>query len=501
MGKIILIFAALAVLVGVPAGCNYLLDQVNTTTVTAEAPEVAGSLADNFGIRVPPGYKGGFAMDVGLLGIQGASIVTLIPDEADPAAIFEGGNSIRFNPGPHTIVIGIRTNSRESAAKTRRDLQRLIMGDGASGQPLPEVFIAAGDRRIAAYEHRDNRYGQDGLGYFVFLDGGGLLYLSGPENGFDHAVKESLARELASAYPVNELLFAHVEPPQRDPDHPCGFRELPDEFEIQAVGIPRGARDLEGVALDPEDDDAGAQAVAVGSTTKPVVLILMSGEPTVWKVMSTPAARIAGVIASGGGLQRVIGLADGVPRREIDPNDRNRCRPFTAYQTEGYEYERFADRVWEIFAQGVTRMHTRYGGEYFRIGELTADPELRGDLEVADVVLDPGEHLLPGTLGLGQLRERGVLRPARPGDLDSWLANFEPRGDFDRERYRSRLATDLRMNKAFVITGETDTPAGMYGANSALFVVAEGVPEPGGDPGHNTFLYADGRCVGPSCPR
>jgi len=501
MGRIILLVMAVGILVGVPVSCSFLFDQIDTSTVTADAPEIADSLAENFGVDVPPGYKGGFAMSLGLLGIQGASIVTLIPEQADPEAIFEGGNSIRFNPGPHTIAIGIRTNSREPEDKTRRNLQRLIMGDDASGEAMTKVFIPAGDRQIAAYEHRDSRYSQDNLSYFVFLDGGGLFYLSGPEAGFDHAMKEALAAGLASAYPASELLYAHVEPPKRDPYHPCGFEKLPEPFEIQAVGIRRGGNELEGMAIDPEDEEAGEQAVAVGSTAKPVVLILMSGQPTVWRVMSTPDSRIAGVIASGNGVQRVIGLADGVQLKEIDPHDRNSCPPFVAYEAEGRDYEQFADRIWEVFAQGVSRMHTMHGGGYFRIGELGSEPTLRGNLQVEDVVLNPAENLLPGTLGLAQLKAQGLIRPARTTDLDDWLANYEPRGEFDPDRYRQRLDLKFRMQKAFVINDTTDVPNDMYGANSALFLVASGVPEPGGDLGHNTFLYADGRCVGPDCPR
>lgn len=503
MGKILLVVVALTLFAfyGVRAACNHLLSGLSPVTMTTETSEVAGGFEDEFGVDVPLGYKGAFAMDVGLFGVQAARIIGLIPADTEPAAIFEGGTSIKFNPGEHTIVLAARFQSGDSEEKSRRDLQRLVLGDDGSDAPLTEVFIPANDRKIAAYEHRDTRYGQENLSYFVFLDDGGLVFFSGPANGFDHAMKQSLAASLAATHPANELLYAHVEAPTRDPHHPCGFENLPEKFEIQAIGIRRGSTELDGVAVDPEDDDAGAQTVAVGRTDAPVVLILMSGEPTVWKVKTTTDSRIAGVIASGRGRQRVIGLERDVQLKEIDPHDRNACPPFLTYEPEGREYDRFADRIWEVFAQGVSRLHSQHGGDHFRVGELTGEPVPKGDLRVEDVVLSPSDQLLPGKLGLDQLEKDGVIRPARSSDLDSWLANLTSRDDPDPERYRSRFSSDLRGQRAFVIHAQTDMPRGMAGANSALFLVAEGVPDPSGDLGHNTFLYADGRCLGPACPR
>lgn len=497
MRKILIVI--LVLMLGVPFGLGKLMGLINSSTITADAAEIEAQLAEDFSIAVPPGYKGAFGMQIGFFGVQGASVVALIPAEADPESIFEGGKSIKFSPGEHTIVLAIRSNDRQSEAETYRDLQRFVLGDD-SGGALNEVFIDAGGREVAAYEHRDKRHGQDVLSYFLFLDDGGLVLIAGPEQGFDHGFKQTVAARLSGAYPANDLLYAHVEPPTRDANHPCGLGVLPEQVELQAVGVRRGDRDLEGVAIDPTDDGAGEQTVAVGRTADPLVLVLMSGEPTVWKVLSTPEANIAGVVASGRGLQRVIGLAPGVPLREIDPNARNSCRSFFAYEDQGYEYDEVQDRLFEIFAESVSRMHTVHGGDYFRIGELTGEPTLKGERRLEDVVLDPAEQILPGKLGLAQLQESGVLEPAKPADLDTWLDGFAQDPDFDAERYRNRHSLSFRMGKAFIVKAETDLPDGMYGAHSALFLVADGVPEPGGDRGHNTLLFTDGRCIGPACP-
>ncbi len=498
MRKILVII--LLLMLGIPFGIGKLMGVINSSTITADAAEIEAQLGEDFGISVPPGYKGAFGMQIGFFGVQGASVVALIPADADPESIFEGGKSITFSPGEHTIVLAIRSNDRQSKESTYRDLQRFVLDAEGDNRKMAEVFIEAGSRQVAAYEYRDNRHGQDVLSYFLFLDDGGLVLIAGPEQGFDHGFKEALAGRLAGAYPANDLLYAHVEPPTRDANHPCGLGALPEAIELQAVGVRRGDRDLEGVAIDPTDDSAGEQAVAVGRTDVPVVLVLMSGEPTVWKVLSTPDAEIAGVIASGRGLQRVIGLEPGVPLRELDPNARNACRSFFAHEDEGYEYDEVQDRLFEIFAEPVSRMHTVHGGTYFRIGELTAEPTLKGDRRIEDVVLDPAEQILPGKLGLAQLQESGVLEPATPADLTDWLDGFAQDEDFDAERYRNRHSINFRMGKVFIVNAATDLPDGMYGAHSALFLVAAGVPEPGGDRGHNTLLFTNGRCIGPACP-
>jgi hypothetical protein len=497
----LVVLPILVVFLAIPLGSNYLWDKVNTSEISADAEDVAGDLTKNFRIALPGGYKGGFSMNIGMFGLQAMTIVTLIPADAEAADIFEGGQSINFNPGDHTIVIAMRSNARESSAKTQRDLQRMVMGDEESGDAMEEVLIKAGKLEIAAYESHDKAFGQSNLNYFIFLDDGGLIYISGPEADFDHELKETLAASLADAYPTNELLYSHVEVPKRDPYNPCGFEVLPEPFEVHAVGIRQGSDELVGKAIDPEDADGGIQSVAVGSTDQPIVLILMSGEPTVWQVMSTPDARLAGVIASGKGIQRVIGLADDVQLKEINPHDRNSCKPFYATSDEGSEYDQFSDRVWDVFAQGVTRTHTVHGGDFFRIGALSGEPTPKGGLSLGDVLLDGSKQLLPGKLGLAQLRDQALIRPAELADLEAWLGNHESTADIDAKRLRERVSNNFRMNNAYVITAATDLPNDMFGANASLFIVADGVPDPGGNRGHNTLLLADGRCIGSPCPR
>ena len=187
--------------------------------------------------------------------------------------------------------------------------------------------------------------------------------------------------------------------------------------------------------------------------------------------------------------------------KEINPHDRNSCKPFFAATAEGSEYDRFSDRVWEVFAHNVARMHTVHGGDYFRIGALSAEPTPKGSLSLDDVLLDGSRQLLPGKLGLAQLRDQALIRPAELSDLEAWFGSHESAVEFDINRLRERVSTNFRMNNAYVITAATDLPNDMYGANSSLFIVADGVPDPGGDRGHNTLLLADGRCIGSSCPR
>ena len=56
------------------------------------------------------------------------------------------------------------------------------------------------------------------------------------------------------------------------------------------------------------------------------------------------------------------------------------------------------------------------------------------------------------------------------------------------------------QDNGYVVLRPFQIPAGLYGGNSATFIVARGVPAPTGNPGHSRILDLDtGRCSGLTC--
>ena len=234
------------------AGCD-LGEQIVSSQAIADPELVNQEFTKAFGAAVPAGYQGAFDLSVSVFGgLQKAQSIALIPDDADAASIFEGGQSVKFNPGRHTIALAYTSSKREKPDQVRSNIRRLLWADGSTDQ-AKETFVDIGHRKIAVYEQRSMSYGQSNLGYYLFLDDGEMIYVVGAEAEFDRDFLRALAMNVSDAHPANELLYVHVGPAQPDTDHPCGISRLPEEFDVHVISVPRGNTELSGVAIDPEE--------------------------------------------------------------------------------------------------------------------------------------------------------------------------------------------------------------------------------------------------------
>ena len=157
---------------------------LNPYKLTKDPAEVARQLQASFGIAPPEGYVGAFGLNVEMLGQKHMQLVALIPQDARPSDIFEGGrNEIRFNPGASTIFLAAQFN-RSDRDEMRDAIATMVAGDGQS-EPLKEVYIEAGGRKVAAYRGAVQSYGARKTVVFVFLDDGRLFHAAGPAGSFD----------------------------------------------------------------------------------------------------------------------------------------------------------------------------------------------------------------------------------------------------------------------------------------------------------------------------
>ena len=183
--------------------------------------------------------------------------------------------------------------------KCGKPIAAMAGGDGQS-EPLKEVTIAAGGKKVAAYRGASQTYGAWNTLVYVFLDEGRLFFAVGPKESFDEKALVNALTALVATHPANELLYQHpkqeaIAAPRPDP---CGIPGLKGEFDVVVVSVSRGSTPVD-IALDKSGRDVFREDVVVGTTEKPVVLVLMGDDPIVWNVGLAKGARIAGVLAEG----------------------------------------------------------------------------------------------------------------------------------------------------------------------------------------------------------
>ena len=105
--------------------------------------------------------------------------------------------------------------------------------------------------------------------------------------------------------------------------------------------------------------------------------------------------------------------------------------------------------------------------------------------------------LPPSRAGLAEAVRTGRLRLGNAGDIDTWKRSYRVKTGRDVGKSFDGM---LRGLPTYVITRELTLPAGLTGANLAVFVRPAGAPFPRGDAGHSVILdVASGACQGSLC--
>lgn len=468
--------------------------------LTKNPDEVAKSLRDSFGISPPEGYVGAFGFDVEVLGQKHMQLTALIPVGVKPSDVFEGGKGeIRFEPGVSTIFLAVQANRRDRE-EVRDDIARMVGGEGEM-PALEPVFIQAGGRKVAAYRGQNQSYGSWKTLVFVFLDDGRLFYAAGPRDSFDEQALNRALTALVAAHPANSLLYEHtkanaIAAPSADP---CGIPGLAGDFDVVIVSVNQGSTPLD-VALDQSGRDVAREDVVVGTTPKPVVLVLMGSDPIVWNVGRTSGARVAGVLAVGTYRQAVIGLPRTIALSSYSTSDGpNACPPFRASSPDDMGYGSMRRRIRELFGRGIGTFLNRKAGPRFVVGEATGDVAYSPDVPLDSVIL--GKDVLPGgKRGVDRLVKDGAIRPAREEEINAWVLGAAQRLGQPVDKYRRSMEWRLGRDSVFVVLKPFDLPAGLAGADARTFILPAGMARPGGPQGHCTFLeMQDFQCYGTAC--
>ena len=153
-------------------------------------------------------------------------------------------------------------------------------------------------------------------------------------------------------------------------------------------------------------------------------------------------------------------------------------------------------RVKELVGRDVSKLVNKPTNGSFIVGTPPADSEkliFSDDLTLTKFTKP--DRPLAGADGLAQLVEAGKLRPATQKDIDAWVETAS--AEFKHLNPDLKVETRMRPERTYVVLGPFDMPAGLFGSHLRSFIVPEGAPLPGGNPGHCDFYYMDGTQEGP----
>lgn len=149
------------------------------------------------------------------------------------------------------------------------------------------------------------------------------------------------------------------------------------EPEVHVIGVYEGTYPP-GIGHGPGFHPKGAVTVKVGDVQRPVILVLTSYEPVVWKIVA-PKGAVIQVLASGYYQQTIEGMDEKVPVTLLSCVARD-ANYFFAYRMEAAanapdrereetkrKWDRLAERVKELTKRDIKTFQGKYGGESFEV--------------------------------------------------------------------------------------------------------------------------------------
>lgn len=281
----------------------------------------------------------------------------------------------------------------------------------------------------------------------------------------------------------------------------CGFAELklPSDFSVFAAGSYSGRKIS--FQIDQSGHEGTQIDVAVNNPKKPVILMLGAYEPTIWNIGWSPGTRILAVLVSGYHRQAIAGLEQNVPQLNSSNDNRGPCGYFYVANDNLSALNPMAKRV---FGQPVEMVFLAEKGRVVVGDPLQAETKLVTSPDVTPASFYDKEAPIAGPAGLEDAVRKGILRKATAADADAWtnaVINNLPQRDIPPVAGKGiPKPPRLRIYNAYVVLKSFTYPAGLYGGNSATFIIPKGIPRPDGNPGHSAvYDFNTLNCQGPLC--
>lgn len=282
----------------------------------------------------------------------------------------------------------------------------------------------------------------------------------------------------------------------------CGFSELklPPEYLVLAAGAYSG-RKIE-FQIDQSGHEGTQIDVAVNSPNKPVVLMLGAYEPTIWNIGWSKGTKVLAVYASGYHRQVIAGLSNKVPVLISTYENRGPCGYF--YVGSDKQLAALNPQARRVFGRPVDMVYPAKNGKVV-VGEpLQASTQLVTSTATTPEMYHDKDAPKAGPAGLEEAVQQGLLRKATAADAEAWsdaLAQNSPNRDIPPIAGQGiPKPPKPHLHNGYVVLKPFTYPAGLYGANSATFLIPKGVPRPTGKPGHSAIYdFNNLQCQGPLC--
>lgn len=281
----------------------------------------------------------------------------------------------------------------------------------------------------------------------------------------------------------------------------CGFADLklPEQFSVFAAGAYSGRKIA--FQIDQSGHEGTQIDVAVNGPGKAVVLMLGAYEPTIWNIGWAPQTRIVAVLVGGYHRQAVAGLEQGTPLLNSSYDNKGPCGYFYVTPDNLAPLNPLAKRV---FGRGVDMVFPATNGKVV-IGE----PLATGTALVTSGAITPDSFhdktaRIAGPAGIEDAVRKGLLRKATAADAEAWseaVLQNTPNRDLPPVAGQGvpRPPKPSLFN-AYVVLKPFTYPSGLYGGNSATFLIPKGMPKPEGNSGHSSvYDFNTLNCKGALC--
>jgi hypothetical protein len=287
-------------------------------------------------------------------------------------------------------------------------------------------------------------------------------------------------------------------PPQKPV---CGFPELtlPAEFSVLAAGAYSGR------TISYQIDQSGHQGtqidIVVHSPDKPVALMLGAYEPTIWNVGWSKETRILAVLVGGYHRQAVAGLDKSIPLLISSYDNKGPCGYFYITPDDLAPLNPLSKRV---FGRPVDMVYPATQGKADVGKPMPAGTMLVRSADITPESFYDRTAPIAGPAGLEDAVRRGLLRKATAADAEAWsdaVMQNSPQRDIPPVAGRGvPKPPKPPIYNGYVVLKPFTYPSGLYGGNSATFLIPKGVPKPGGNPGHSAvYDFNTLNCQGALC--
>lgn len=281
----------------------------------------------------------------------------------------------------------------------------------------------------------------------------------------------------------------------------CEFSDLklPSDFAVFAAGAYSGRKLA--FQIDQSGHEATQMDVAINSPNKPVVLMLGAYEPTIWNISWSDNTKILALLVGGYHRQAVAGLEKGIPLLNSSYDNKGPCGYFYVSPDTLAPLNPLSRRV---FGRPVDMVFPATKGNVVVGEQVPAGTKLLTSAETTSESFHDKSAPIAGPAGLEDAVRRGLLRKATAADAEAWsdaVAQNSPQRDVPPVAGQGvPKPPKPPLYSAYVVLGPFTYPSGLYGGNSAIFLIPRGVPRPEGNPGHSAvYDFNTLDCKGALC--